>query len=165
MDEGTDRVRDGSPRPADVGRVAGEADLLRRELGSLVSELDRRRQEALDLRLQLRRHPALAGTAAVVTALAVSGAVVLAVRISRRRGHPTARARDVRDALARIVENPREVASQPSVSKKIATAVGVAVATAIAKRLLERYVLPARAPAPQRRRGTSSAEGASARAQ
>ena len=69
------------------------------------------------------------------------------------------------DALARIVENPREVASQPSVSKKIATAVGVAVATAIAKRLLERYVLPARAPAPQRRRGTSSAEGASARAQ
>jgi hypothetical protein len=148
MGEGADRVRDGSPRPADAGHVAREIDVLRRELGGLVAELDRRRHEALDLRLQLRRHPILLGTVAVVTALAVSGAVALVVHGARQRRRPTTRARDVRDALARVIEHPREVASLPSVSTKIATAVGVAIATTIAKRLLVRSM--PREPQPAR---------------
>jgi hypothetical protein len=147
MGQGTDRVKNGSPGAADVGRVAGEIEVLRHELGGLVSELDRRRQEALDLRLQLRRHPVLVATVVTVAALLVGGALALVVREGRERRKPTRRAREVKDAFSRLLEHPREVASQPSIGNKIATAVGVAVATALAKRLLDRSV-PARPSAP-----------------
>jgi hypothetical protein len=143
MGEGADRVKNGSPRAADVGRVAGEIDVLRHELGGLVSELDRRRQEALDVRLQVRRHPILVASVVTVAALLVGGAIALVVREARERRKPTRRARDVKDAFSRLLEHPREVASQPSVGNKIATAVGVLVATTVAKRLLERSVPPA----------------------
>ncbi len=133
----------GSPRDGDVGRVAGEIDVLRHELGGLVSELDRRRHEALDVRLQMRRHPVLVAAVATVAALLVGGAIALVVRDARQRRHPTRRAREVRDAFSRLVSNPRQVASQPSISNKVATAVGVAIATTVAKRLLDRAVTPA----------------------
>ena len=139
MGEGADRVRsDGAPGPGDVQRVAGEIDVLRHELGGMVAELDRRRHEALDLRRQVRRHPVLVATVVTVGALLVGGAVALIARVARARRKPTRRARDIRDALGRLVEHPREVASQPSIGNKIATAVGVAIATGITKRLLGR---------------------------
>jgi hypothetical protein len=147
MGEGADRVRNGSPTPADVGRVAGEIDVLRRELGGLVSELDRRRHEALDVRLQLKRHPILVGTVVVVAALVVSAAITLTVHDVRRRRRPATRAREVRDALGRLLEHPRQVASQPSISNKVATAVGVAIATALVRRMLEPSIPHAPQPA------------------
>ena len=54
MGEGADRVMDRPPQQH-VQRVAGEIDTLRGELGALVAELDRRRQELFDLGLQVRR--------------------------------------------------------------------------------------------------------------
>ena len=48
-------MKDGSPEH--VSRVSGEIAMLRSEIGSLVGELDRRRHELFDLRLQARRHP------------------------------------------------------------------------------------------------------------
>jgi hypothetical protein len=157
MGEGADLVRNGAPGPGDVHRVAGEIDVLRHELGGLVTELDRRRHEALDLRLQVRRHPVLVATVVTVTALLVGGAVALVVREARERKRPARRAREIRDALGRLVDHPREIASQPSIGNKIATAVGVALATTLAKRLLDRSVPPARsvppvAPQPHRAR-------------
>lgn len=143
MGQGADRVKNGSSHPADVGRVAGEIDVLRHELGGLVSELDRRRHEALDVRLQVKRHPVLVATVVTVAALLVGGAIALIVREARERKRPTRRAREIRHALGRIVEHPREVASQPSIGNKVATALGVAIATALAKRLLDRS-MPAR---------------------
>lgn len=144
MGEGSDRVkRNGSGGPGDVHRVEGEIDVLRHELGGLVAELDRRRHEALDLRLQVKRHPVLVATVVTVAALLVGGAIALVVREARDRRRPTRRARDVKDAFARLLEHPREVASQPSIGNKIATAVGVAVVTTLAKRLLDRSVPPA----------------------
>jgi hypothetical protein len=140
MGQGADRVRNGSAGPGDVHRVAGELDVLRHELGGLVSELDRRRHEALDFRLQVKRHPVLVATVTTVAALLVGGAIALIVRETRERRKPTRRAREIRDALGRLVDHPREIASQPSIGNKIATAVGVAVATALAKRLLDRSV-------------------------
>ena len=133
-------MRNGSPSSPDVGRVAGEIDVLRNELGGLVSELDRRRHEALDLRLQVKRHPVLVATVATVAALVVGGAIALIVLDARRRRSPAHRAREVRDALSRLVDHPRRVAAEPSMSNKIATAVGAAVATAIAKRLVDRAI-------------------------
>lgn len=136
--------RNGQVRPEDVGRVAGEIDVLRHELGGLVAELDRRRHEALDLRLQVRRHPILVAAVASVAALLVGGAIAVVVREARERRRPVARARDVRNALSRLVDHPRRVAAEPSISNKIATAVGVALATALAKRLLDRSIPRAR---------------------
>jgi hypothetical protein len=154
MGEGADRVRDGSPEGPEVGRVAGEIDVLRDELGGLVSELDRRRHEALDLRLQMKRHPVLIATVATVAALLVGGALALIVRTAQQQRRPTARAREVRRALSRLVEHPRRVAAEPSITNKIVAAVGVAVATALAKRLLERTI--PRAPAATRSHAASA---------
>ncbi len=142
MGEGADVVRNGAPESEDVGRVAGEITTLRDELGGLVAELDRRRHEALDLRLQVSRHPVLVGTVATVAAVLVGGAIALAVRNARRRRRPAVRAREARAALARLFEHPRRVAAEPSIGNKIATAVGVAIATTLAKRLIERSVRP-----------------------
>jgi hypothetical protein len=144
MGEGADRVRSGSPRDGapreggDVGRVAGEIDVLRDELGGLVAELDRRRHQALDLKYQVSRHPLLVATVATAAALLVGSVVALVIRDARRHRRPTERARDVRDAVSRLVSRPREVASQPSISNKLVTAVGVAIATTLVKRFLAR---------------------------
>jgi hypothetical protein len=137
MGQGADHVRDGSPRP---DQVAGEIDVLRTELGGLVSELDRRRHEVFDVRLQASRHPLVAAGVAVAVALLVGGAISHAVRNARRRETPTARARDVRAALGRLAHHPRRVAAEPSISTKLLTAVAVAALTTLVKRFAERAV-------------------------
>jgi hypothetical protein len=149
MGQGADRVKNGSAGPGDVHRVAGEIDVLRHELGGLIGELDRRRHEALDVRLQVKRHPVIVAAVVTVAALLVGGAVALMVHTTRERQRPSRRAREVKDALSRLLEHPREVASQPSIGNKVATAVGVAIATALAKRLLDRSVPPVPRSAPR----------------
>jgi hypothetical protein len=135
-------MKNGSSQP-DVGRVSGEIDTLRNELGGLVAELDRRRHEAFDLRLQLRKHPLLAAAAATAAALVLGGALALAVHGRRERRRPAVRARETRRALARLFDHPDRVGSEPSFANKVGTAVAVAIATAVAKRLVDRTV-PAR---------------------
>jgi hypothetical protein len=125
-----------------VGRVAGEIDTLRTELGGLVAELDRRRHEALDLGLQIKRHPVLVATVATVAALLVGGAIAVAVRGRRQRRRPAVRAREARRALSRLFDHPDRVAAEPSIQNKVAAAVAVALASALAKRLIERSVRP-----------------------
>jgi hypothetical protein len=147
MGEGADRVKNGSPR-GDVGRVSGEIDTLRNELGGLVAELDRRRHEALDLGLQVRRHPVVVAAVATALALILGGSVALIVHTRREHRRPTVRARETRRALARLFDHPDRVAAEPSVANKVATAVAVAVATALVKRLLDRKRPPAERKAP-----------------
>ena len=130
-------MRDGSPKPEEV---AGEIDVLRSELGGLVAELDRRRHEAFDVRLQLGRHPLVLAGVATVAALAVGGAIAIVVRNARRRRRPAARVREVRAALGRLADHPRRVAAEPSISNKLLTAALVALATTLVKRLTERAV-------------------------
>ncbi|HEX9400401.1 MAG TPA: hypothetical protein VF912_09850 [Anaeromyxobacter sp.] len=138
-------MRNGSPRAADVHRVAGEIDVLRSELGGLVGELDRRRHEAMDVRLQMSRHPIVVAVVATVASLVLGSALGLAVRGRRQRRRPSFRARETRRALGRLFEHPDRVAAEPSIASKVATAVVVAVATALAKRLVDRSIRPARA--------------------
>jgi hypothetical protein len=80
--------------------------------------------------------------AAVTTfaALLLGGALALMVRGQRQRRRPTVRAREARRALSRLFDHPDRVAAEPSIPNKIATAVGVALATALAKRLVDRSV-------------------------
>lgn len=129
-----------------VGRVSGEIDSLRGELGALVAELDRRRHEALDLRLQVRRHPVAAALVAVALAAAVGGLVAFAVRDRRRRRRPSVRARETRRAIARLLSEPERVAAEPSAASRALGVAATAAATALARQLLQgRAAKPARA--------------------
>jgi len=127
----------------DVGQVAGEIEGLRSDLGLLVSELDRRRHEAFDLKLQARRHPLAAVVAASAAALLVGGLVAFALRSRRRHRDPVVRAREVRRAFGRLVDHPDRVGAETTLVDKILGAAGVVAATAVARRLVHR-ALPER---------------------
>jgi hypothetical protein len=129
-------------KEADVGRIAGEIDSIRTELGGLVGELDRRRREAFDLRLQVKRHPVAVALAATAAALVVGGIVAFSVRQRRERRRPSVRAGETRRALARLLDHPDRVAAEPSMGNKVATAVLTLVATSLAKRLVDERVAP-----------------------
>jgi hypothetical protein len=141
-------MRDGSPEQ--VRRVSSEIEGLRGELGSLVAELDRRRHEAFDLGLQARRHPVAVIVAASAVALVVGGLIAAAVRSRRQHRRPAVRARETRRALARLLEHPQRVAADQSVLQKVVAAVAATAGTAIAKRLVDRYVVPRRPAAAAR---------------
>jgi hypothetical protein len=141
MGKGTARVNGASE--ATVGRVSGEISTIRNELGALVSELDRRRHEAFDLGLQVRRHPVAVAVAAATLALAVGGLIALAVSARRERRRPSARVRETRRALARNMERPHQVGRDPSIPRKVVAAIATAAAANLAKRLIQRQVAPA----------------------
>lgn len=124
----------------DVPRVSGEIDTLRQELGRLVAELDRRRHDLLDVRLQVRKHPGIVLAAAGAAALLLGGLVGMAVRKRRQHARPTTRAREARRALARLLDHPERVAAEPNLAVKIAAAAGVAAGSAVARRVAERLV-------------------------
>ncbi|MBK5256256.1 MAG: hypothetical protein JJE39_09515 [Vicinamibacteria bacterium] len=69
---------------AEVNRLLTDIEAARDELGTYIFEFDRRRQEALDLKLQLRKHPAVGIGVAVATAAAVAGAVAMVLRAQKR---------------------------------------------------------------------------------
>jgi hypothetical protein len=140
-------MKDGSPEL--VRRVSGEIDALRGDIGNLVAELDRRRHEMFDLRLQARRHPVVVAAAAAGAALVLGGLVAYAVREGRERRRPIRRAREVRRAMSRLMEHPYDVAAKPNVAEKILMAAGVAAGTALAKRIVERAVATAPRSAPR----------------
>ena len=140
MGEGADRVNGAEET---VGRVSGEIVAHRGELGVLVAELDRRRHEAFDLRLQARRHPVAVAVAVATLALAVGGLVALAVAARRHRRRPSVRAREARRALSRIWEKPHRVGAEPSLTGKIVAAAATAAAAALARRAVQRRVAPA----------------------
>ena len=111
-------------------------------LGDLIGELNNRRRDALDIRLQFRHH---------------AGRLVLVGAVADRDGRGRHRAvrrhacgaggRCARGpaacgkALRRALAHPEHLAERrPSVPRKIAAAGGSAVATAIGKRLARRLV-------------------------
>jgi hypothetical protein len=141
MGQGTDRViaeLDGDPR-----RIEGRLESLRHELGDLVGELDRRRHEALDVRLQVRRHPLAAAIAGVLVASAVGALVAWTVRRRRVRERPVEKARRARLAMQRLMDDPEHLARESTVGEKILAAAGTAAASLLVKRALDQ-VMPAR---------------------
>ena len=79
----------------DSDRLRADIDATHRRLEGLLGELDRRRREAFDVKLQMRRHPVAFTVGAVLALAAVGGGTSLAImRIQRRRRRhhsPTAR--------------------------------------------------------------------------
>lgn len=140
MGEGADRVTGAGE--GTVGRVEDEIVSLRGELGGLVAELDRRRHEAFDLRLQLQRHPVAAAIAVAAAAVVLGGAIALVMRTRRERRRPSVRARETRRALSRLLDHPDRVAAEPSVANRVGTAVLALAATTLAKRLIDAKVAP-----------------------
>jgi hypothetical protein len=141
MGEGTDRVNgqraNGEPRKM-ARELETEITEVRTRLDRSLAELDRRRHELTDVRLQVRRHPMVA-VAAGVTVLALVGGVAYAVWVARQRNKPVSKARRLRHALSRMIDEPHKVAkSEPTVPEKILAAAGTAAATILVKKMMER---------------------------
>ena len=91
MGEGTDHVKE----------IAQEIDELRDEMTPLITELDRRRRDALDWRLQVRQHMLPVSVAALAIA---------------RTAATTAASIVVRKAVERYVAAARTAAPAPAVT-------------------------------------------------
>jgi hypothetical protein len=115
------RTDHASPRAA-VEELGSEIAGVREELDTLLSELDRRRHEALDVPLHLRRHAVGAGLTAFALVATAAGSVWLTHWRGRRRARLKAKAGRFYHALSRMTEPPERVATESTIPAKIVTA-------------------------------------------
>jgi hypothetical protein len=116
-----------------------DIDRIRSDLASTVGELGRRRHDLLDVRGQVRRHPVSLTLVAVALLALAAGGVALAVTRRRRRQALPARLERLREALGRMVDQPKRVATDPGVGRKIVAAAGGAAASLAAKKLVGKF--------------------------
>src|SRR5262249_41067520 len=119
-----------------VRTLGAEITAVREELGGLVAELDRRRHEMMDLKLQARRHAVGLGITAASLIGAAAGGVWLGVLQSRRRSRLSSRAGRLRQAVARMIDRPDRVAAEQRVPGKIFTAAATAAVATVINRVL-----------------------------
>ena len=133
MGERTPGVVDETPR-----KIEREIEHLRTRLDRSLAELDKRRHELTDVKLQLKRHPGVfIGVAA--TAALMLGGVAFAVVHARREQRIPAKAHRFRIALGRAVDHPERVARGDAPWwEKILASVGTAVAVTLVKKGLDR---------------------------
>jgi hypothetical protein len=118
--------------------IEKEIDDVRMRLDRSLAELDRRRHELMDVKLQVQKHPEALWIAGGVVVLIIGG-VYLAVRRAHKREEPMQKARRFRLATSRAMEHPERVArGEAKVWEKIAASVGTTLAVALTKRLLDR---------------------------
>jgi hypothetical protein len=139
MDAESNRLRPevvntrGEEQPAvEISRLRTEIDATRDELGTYISELDRRRHEALDLKHQVKKHPGLAIGAGVAIIGVVAGAVVMVIRARR----PEARARRLQRKLKRNASLPPNPPTDPYWMLKLLLRAALPIGIAVAKRRL-----------------------------
>ena len=146
MGEGTpglNNSRGSKDRPAPreaVEELGGEIAVVRDELDTLLGELDRRRHDALDVPLQLRRHAAGASLTALALVATAAGSVWLTIWRRRRRDRLGAQAGRLQKAISRMTEHPERVATEQTMVGKIATAAANAAVAVLIKKVLERGV-------------------------
>ena len=116
-------------------RLDDEIGMLRAELTTLVSELDRRRHEALDVRLQIKRRAPGLAIAAVALVVAASGFVWWRARQARQMATLGARANDLRHRLSRMIHPPAPAREPNAVGRILTTAATAAAATAMRRGL------------------------------
>ncbi len=119
------------------------AEVLRQHVDILLTEADRRRHaatDALNVKRQVRSHPALTiSVLGALLALAVT-LPLLAVRRARKRRRLPARARALAQALGRMTRRPDRVAENPPhLPKKVLSAALTAIASTVARKEIERY--------------------------
>ena len=133
MNDGSAPAEPRSPR-----EIESDIEHLRRRLDRSLAELDRRRHELTDVKLQMHKHPvAFIGAGAVLVLML--GGVGYAVYRSRKRQELPAKAKRLRIAIGRAVDAPEKVArGEPPVWEKIAAAVGTTIAVSLTKKLIDR---------------------------
>jgi hypothetical protein len=135
--------RNAGPDPATrtaVEELGSEIAGVREELDTLLGELDRRRHEALDVPLQLRRHAFGASLTMLALVATAAGSVGLTLWRRRRRARLSAQTGRFREALSRMTEHPERVAAEPTIPARILTAAANAAVAALVKKFLERAV-------------------------
>jgi hypothetical protein len=131
--EGTSRIEGQAPR-----EIEREIEHVRARLDRSLGELDRRRHELTDLKLQIRKHPGVFIGVGGFLFLIVGG-VVLAVWRSHKREALPEKTKRLRIAVGRAVDKPGKVArGEAPPWEKILAAVGTTLAVSITKRLLDR---------------------------
>jgi len=130
--EGTAGVEERSLRA-----IEREIERLRMRLDRSLAELDRRRHELTDLKLQVRRHPAVVAGAGAAALLLIGGGIALAVWQARRREKLPQKARRIQISIGRAVEKPEKRGDAPA-WEKILAAVGTTLAVSLTKKLLDR---------------------------
>ena len=134
MGEGTVGVEGKKP----AREIEREIEHLRSRLDRSLSELDRRRHELTDVRLQMRRHPQVFIGAGAAAALLVGGVAFALWRSSKRKEIPQ-KAKRMRIAFGRAVDQPEKVArGEAPAWEKIVAAVGTTIAVGLTKKMLER---------------------------
>jgi hypothetical protein len=125
----------------EVERLEQEVDQIRGNIGGLIRELNHRRHEALDIKLQFRRHAGRVVLVGVAVVALVAGGIALFAARLRRRHSIRARVNRLRTALRRIAAHPERVAERtPTVSRKMMAAGGGAIASAFGKRIAKRLI-------------------------
>ncbi len=139
---GTPEGREASPSisPAEkADLLAHDIDRIRGTLDGLVGELDRRRHQVFDIKLQLRRHKLALLIGAATLAAGGSGGIAFAVHRHRQRRRLSDRAARLREALSRMMARPDRVAPrEKGIAGKLLMAAGGAAASVLARKLTER---------------------------
>lgn len=138
MDKRTGRLDQSSRATPEA--LSNEVAVVRQDLDVLLAELDQRRHDALDVRLQVRRHSMGLAVGGVALVSLAAGAVWLNGWRQERRDRASAQAGRLRQAVSRMIDEPDRVAAEPTIAGKIAAAAGSAAAAFIVRRLLERAV-------------------------
>ena len=131
----------GSIRPENgPHELEGEISEIRGRLDHSLAELDRRRHEATDIKLQIRRHPGAVAAAGGVVLLLLGG-VAYAIWAAHHREQPMNKVKRLRLAVSRMIDEPQKVAkAEPTVPEKILAAAGTVAATMITRKLIERAI-------------------------
>jgi hypothetical protein len=137
-----------NPTKDKVEGLEHDVDLIRNNIGDLLGELNHRRHEAFDLKLQFHRHARGFFLVAFALVGAIAGTIALALaRRNRRRSlvgrarHVRKAARNLREALGRVVAHPDRIAGGgQGVTGKVAAAGGAAMASVLGKKLAQRLV-------------------------
>jgi hypothetical protein len=127
-----------------VQELANQIHGVRNDFGQLLSELEKRRREATDVKLQARRHPrAAAGVVALVVGVV---AYLLRRKLQHRRElrDPLARRRRLREAFSRMAEDPARVQVRHGMGRSLAAAAGTAFVTSLARRVAAEAAMPRR---------------------
>lgn len=139
-------MRYGSPKERAIELTSAIAQS-RDRLGLILSELERRRRDLFDIRLQLRRN----AIPLVMLVAGIGGIVALSLNMRAKRMRNerrlVARFHRARRAVSRAVRDPDRVAAPPpDLGKKVLIAVASAAATtlvtAVVKRIVEVVVVP-----------------------
>ena len=119
--------------------LVAEVRQIRNNLTGIVQELDHRRHELFDWRLQLRRHWGTLALVAGAGAAILAGSFMLKSRREREARKALTKLRKIRRAAARFVDDPDGVApkEQPIYRKVVAALLTAAAATG-GKKLGER---------------------------